>query len=270
MESRAEGLRGRPGKAGTRRKIWGYWENVQGRSPCKASCHAAPVNQGWGLHVSHRRAQSRPLLASGPDGAFRAVWGHLRPRDARWPPSRNSSRFTAPQGSTPNSSAELRRHLSEFAGRPTPLYFAERLTRHCGGRPDLFQARGPAAHRGPQDQQRDRPGAARPADGKEADHRRDGRGPARRRDGRGVRQVRPRVRRLHGRGRHGAPGAQRVPDAPDGRRGAQRRGRAEDAQGGHQRGDARLGDERADAPITSSAPPTARIPTRRWCATSTA
>ena len=29
--------------------------------------------------------------------------------------------------------AELRRHLQEFAGRPTPLYFAERLTQHAGG-----------------------------------------------------------------------------------------------------------------------------------------
>jgi tryptophan synthase beta chain len=28
---------------------------------------------------------------------------------------------------------ELRQHLAEFAGRPTPLYFAERLTRHLGG-----------------------------------------------------------------------------------------------------------------------------------------
>jgi tryptophan synthase beta chain len=28
---------------------------------------------------------------------------------------------------------ELRLHLREYAGRPTPLYFAERLTRHCGG-----------------------------------------------------------------------------------------------------------------------------------------
>jgi len=28
---------------------------------------------------------------------------------------------------------ELRHHLKEFAGRPTPLYFAERLTQHCGG-----------------------------------------------------------------------------------------------------------------------------------------
>ena len=32
----------------------------------------------------------------------------------------------------PEFQKELRRHLSEFAGRPTPLYFAERLTRHCG------------------------------------------------------------------------------------------------------------------------------------------
>ena len=35
--------------------------------------------------------------------------------------------------------SELRRHLSEFAGRPTPLYFAERLTRHCGGAKIYFK-----------------------------------------------------------------------------------------------------------------------------------
>jgi tryptophan synthase beta chain len=29
--------------------------------------------------------------------------------------------------------AELRHHLKEFAGRPTELYFASRLTEHCGG-----------------------------------------------------------------------------------------------------------------------------------------
>jgi tryptophan synthase beta chain len=33
----------------------------------------------------------------------------------------------------PEFQKELRRHLCEFAGRPTPLYFAERLTGHCGG-----------------------------------------------------------------------------------------------------------------------------------------
>ena len=35
--------------------------------------------------------------------------------------------------SDPVFQAELRHHLAEFAGRPTPLYYAERLTRHCGG-----------------------------------------------------------------------------------------------------------------------------------------
>jgi tryptophan synthase beta chain len=33
----------------------------------------------------------------------------------------------------PEFQAELRQHLAEFAGRPTPLYFAGRLTRHFGG-----------------------------------------------------------------------------------------------------------------------------------------
>ncbi|HRE82490.1 MAG TPA: tryptophan synthase subunit beta [Opitutaceae bacterium] len=33
----------------------------------------------------------------------------------------------------PSFEAELTHHLKEFAGRPTELYFAERLTRHCGG-----------------------------------------------------------------------------------------------------------------------------------------
>ncbi len=29
--------------------------------------------------------------------------------------------------------AELKEHLRDFVGRPSPLYFAERLTKHCGG-----------------------------------------------------------------------------------------------------------------------------------------
>ncbi len=33
----------------------------------------------------------------------------------------------------PGFQAELRHHLKEFAGRPTELYFAERLTQHAGG-----------------------------------------------------------------------------------------------------------------------------------------
>lgn len=33
----------------------------------------------------------------------------------------------------PEFQAEFQHHLKEFAGRPTELYFAERLTEHCGG-----------------------------------------------------------------------------------------------------------------------------------------
>ncbi len=35
--------------------------------------------------------------------------------------------------------AELRHHLKEFAGRPTELYFAERLSEHCGGAKIYFK-----------------------------------------------------------------------------------------------------------------------------------
>jgi len=35
--------------------------------------------------------------------------------------------------------ADLNRHLKEFAGRPTELYFAERLTAHCGGAKIYFK-----------------------------------------------------------------------------------------------------------------------------------
>ena len=39
----------------------------------------------------------------------------------------------------PAFQAELARHLKDFAGRPTPLYFAERLTQHCGGAKIYFK-----------------------------------------------------------------------------------------------------------------------------------
>jgi tryptophan synthase beta chain len=39
----------------------------------------------------------------------------------------------------PEFQAELRQHLKEFAGRPTELYFAERLTEHCGGARIFFK-----------------------------------------------------------------------------------------------------------------------------------
>ncbi len=41
--------------------------------------------------------------------------------------------------SDPAFQAELRLYLKEFAGRPTELYFAERLTEHCGGAKIYFK-----------------------------------------------------------------------------------------------------------------------------------
>ncbi|HXA79924.1 MAG TPA: tryptophan synthase subunit beta [Opitutaceae bacterium] len=46
--------------------------------------------------------------------------------------------YTAAQAD-PVFRAELKQHLKEFAGRPTELYFAERLTKHCGGAKIYFK-----------------------------------------------------------------------------------------------------------------------------------
>ncbi len=139
--------------------------------------------------------------------------------------------------------SELKFLLEEYAGRPTPLYRAERMTRAARRREDLPQARGPAPHRRAQDQQRARPGAAGAAHGQEADHRGDRRGPARRGHGDGRGAVRAGMRGLHGRGRHGAAGAERHAHAAARREGGAGDGGPEDAEGSGERGDARLGDE---------------------------
>ncbi len=159
--------------------------------------------------------------------------------------------------------------LREYAGVPEPA-----LRRHPAlrdrRRPDPAQARGPQPHRRAQDPQRARPGAAHPADGQDPDDRRDRRRPARRRDRHRGGVPRPGVRRLHGRGRHPAPGAQRRPDAA-----ARRRGPV-----GHHRAAARsrtrstrrsaTGSPASTTRRTASARPPARTRSRRWCATSAA
>ncbi len=116
-----------------------------------------------------------------------------------------------------------------------------RARRRRAGRP---QARGPQPHRLPQDQQRARAGAARQAPGQDPAHRRDRRWTARGRDRDRRCALRHGVRRLHGRGRHRAPGAQRRPHAPAGRRGRRRDHGLAHPQGRHQRCAARLGRER--------------------------
>jgi len=39
----------------------------------------------------------------------------------------------------PSFQAEMDRHLATYVGRPSPLYFAERLTQHCGGAKIYFK-----------------------------------------------------------------------------------------------------------------------------------
>ena len=120
------------------------------------------------------------------------------------------------------------------------------LVARAGRRADLAQARGPESHRRAQDQQRDRPGAARQAHGQAARHRGDRRRPARRghRDDR--RALRHGMRRVHGLGGRQAPGAERVPHEPARRQSRAGRVRQQDAEGRAQRGDARLGHQRRE------------------------
>jgi hypothetical protein len=82
-----------------------------------------------------------------------------------------------------------------------------------------------------------------------------------------ARPARPRVHRLHGRGGHPAPGAQRRPDEAARRRGRPGDGRLAHPQGRDQRGDARLGHQRRHTHYvlgTVAGP----HPFPRWCATS--
>jgi len=68
--------------------------------------------------------------------------------------------------------------LKNFAGRPTPLQFASRLTEKLGGPRIYLQTRRFAAHRRAQNQQRDWQGPASRENGQAAHHCGNGRGPA--------------------------------------------------------------------------------------------
>jgi tryptophan synthase beta chain len=113
----------------------------------------------------------------------------------------------------PEFQAALARHLREFAGRPTPLYFAERLTQHCGGA-KLYLKREDLLHTGAH---KINNALAQALLAK--------------------RMGKQRIIAETGAGQHGvatAAGVECFPDAPDGRRGAECRSGAEDTQGGHQ------------------------------------
>ncbi len=198
--------------------------------------------------------------ASAPTGAATS------PR--RWSrPSRNWRPPTRRTATTRPSSPSCRSLQTDYAGRPTPLFLADRLSR-AGGLPRVPQAGGPGPHRRPQDQQHPRPDPAGHAHGQEAHHRRDRRRPARRGHRHGGRPLRARVPRVHGGGGHPPPGAQRVPHAAAGRRGAAGDLRQRHPQGRHQRGHPRLGGQRGEHALHHRLGGRAGSLSRPWCATS--
>ncbi len=104
--------------------------------------------------------------------------------------------------------------------------------------------------------------------GKTPAHRRDRRGPARRGLGHRRRLLRHGVRGLHGRRRHRAPGAERLPHGAARGRGGRRPLRQPHPEGRRQRGHARLGGHGSTTPTTAWARSWAPTPTRGWCGSS--
>ena len=130
-----------------------------------------PQGSGQARGVRRRRALHRPGgrlgggLVSAVEHRFGPYGGQYVPEtlmpalaelEAAWVAARDDAGFQA----------QLSGLLSEYVGRPSPLYFASRLS-EAAGHPDLSQARGPQPHRRAQDQQRHRPGAAGQADGQD-------------------------------------------------------------------------------------------------------
>ena len=152
--------------------------------------------------------------------------GHFGPYGGRYVPETLMAPLEELEAGLPGGApgpafqAELEDLLRDYAGRPTPLYFARRLSEIAGRRAHLPEARRPAPHRRAQDQQLPGAGAAGAAHGQAAGDRRDRRRPARRGHGHRVRAVRPGVRGLHGRGGHAAAAPERLPHATAGRQGA--------------------------------------------------
>ena len=192
---------------------------------------------------AHRTTHRFPRLP-GCRRAFRSLRRSLRCRDPDWP--------VAGTGSGVRRGARRPGLHRGVQPRPRALRWPSQPDLPCraieqGGRRRAHpaQARGPEPYRRAQDQQHHRPGAVGIADGQDPDHRRDRRRPARRGVGDGRSAPGAGVRRVHGRDRHRTPEDQRLPHAiarRDRSAGHQRLG---DAQGRAQRGDARLGHQRA-------------------------
>src|ERR1044071_10186530 len=97
---------------------------------------------------------SSTVLEAVPDaqGHFGPYGGRFVPETLMHPLQELEDEYLRAQ-KDPAFQREFEYYLKEFCGRPTSLYFAERLTRELGGAENLPKPRRPAPHRRAQTQQ---------------------------------------------------------------------------------------------------------------------
>src|SRR5690606_35052674 len=92
---------------------------------------------GMRNHVA--RMKSTGAVVDVPPDSLPDARGHFGPFGGVYVPEtlmtalQELDRAYAEAREDPAFQEELRGHLREFCGRPTPLYHAARLTEHCGG-----------------------------------------------------------------------------------------------------------------------------------------
>jgi len=98
--------------------------------------------------LRYRRTMSAIATESLPDarGHFGAYGGRFVPETLMHPLQQLEEEYFRAQ-KDPEFQRELQYYLREFCGRPTPLYFAERLTRELGG-PKVYLKREDLLHTG--------------------------------------------------------------------------------------------------------------------------
>ena len=131
-----------------------------GAAPCSRACTAAPI--AW---CSHNVSEETAMLERGYYGRF---GGAYIPEILVATFDELERGVRRARESDPSFWREYVALMSSYSCRPTPLTYAENLTRALRRRAHLHQARGPEPHRRAQGQQRDGPGPAREAHGQAA------------------------------------------------------------------------------------------------------
>ena len=138
-------------------------EAAPGRKDPDAACAAVRAPPSAPQRPQRRPPRARVMAVAGVEHRFGPYGGQYVP-ETLMPALAELEEAWLAARDDPAYRAELDGLLRDYAGRPTPLYRAERLSRARRPR-GLPQARGPHPHRRAQAQQRARPGAARPAHG---------------------------------------------------------------------------------------------------------